>query len=82
TLLIVTGRLAAWLPVPLLLDGQIPHEPRMAAVFGQSCSLLKTRKQPKPAHINNLGKSTDNMTKGGKRRFLPRQDPWVSAPQI
>jgi len=71
-LVVVTGRLAARLPVPLLLHGQIPHKPGMMTVFGQRCRLLKARKQPKPAHINNLGRTTDNMSKGGKRRFLPR----------
>ena len=44
----------------LLLDGQIPHKPGMATVLGQHCRLLKAGKQPKPAHINNLGSTTDN----------------------
>ena len=39
-LLVVTGRLAARLPVLLLLDGQIPHKPGMTTVFGQRCRLL------------------------------------------
>jgi hypothetical protein len=43
--------------------------------------LLNARKQPKPAHINNLGSTTDNQSKGGKRRFLPRLKPGVSTPQ-
>ncbi len=71
TLLVVAGRVAAWLPVPLLLYGKIPHKPGMATVLGQYCRLLKAGKQPKPAHINNLGSTTDNPSKGGKRRFLP-----------
>ena len=82
TLLVVTGRLAAGLPVPLLLHSQIPHKPGMATVLGQCCRLLKARKQPKPAHINNIGATTDNPSKGGKRRFLPRLKPRVSTPQI
>ncbi len=81
TLLVVTGRLAAWLPVPLLLDGKIPHKPGMATVFGQRCRLFSAREQPKPGHINNLGSTTDNWSKGGKRRFLPRPKPKVSTPQ-
>jgi hypothetical protein len=32
TLLMVTGRLAAWLPVPLLLDWKIPHKPSMPQI--------------------------------------------------
>ena len=82
TLLVVAGRLAAWLPVLVLLHGQIPHKPGMATVFGQYCRLLRAGKQPKPAHINNLGSTTDNRSKGGKRRFLPRLKPGDSAPQI
>jgi hypothetical protein len=67
--------------VPLLLDGQIPHKPGVATVFGQHRRLLNVGKQPKPAHINNLGSTTDNQSKGGKRRFLPRLKPGVSTPQ-
>ncbi|MDT5260045.1 MAG: hypothetical protein QOD10_5125 [Mycobacterium sp.] len=66
TLLVETRRLAAWLPVLLLLDGQVPHEPGMATVFGQRCRLLRAGKQPKPAHIKNVGGTTDSLsTKGG-----------------
>ncbi len=54
TLFVVTGRLAARLPVLLLLDGKIPHKPGMATVFGQRCRLLSTGKQPKPTHSNNI----------------------------
>ena len=43
-LLVVPGRLAARLPVQLLLDGKIPHIPGMATVFGQYCSLLRAGK--------------------------------------
>ena len=52
TLLVIPGRLAAWLPVPLLLDGQIPHKTGMATVLDQYRRLLKAGKQPKPAHVN------------------------------
>jgi len=69
TLLVVTGCLATRLPMLLLLlHGKIPHKPRMATVFGQYSRLLKAGQQPKPAHINNLGSTTDNTPKGGKRR--------------
>ncbi len=81
-LLVESGRLAAWLPVLLLLYGKIPHKPGVATVLGQYCRLLKVRKQSKPAHSNNLGRTTDNLSKGGKRRFLPRLKPRVSTPQI
>ena len=82
TLLVVTGGLAAGLPVLLLLYGQIPHEPGMATMLGQYCRLLKARKQPKPAHTNNIGASTDNTSKGGTRRLLSRLKPGLSTPQI
>jgi hypothetical protein len=80
-LLVVAGRLSAWLPVLLLLDGQVPHKPGVPTVFGQCCGLLKAGKQPKPAHTSNLGSTTDNPSKGGKRRFLPPLKPGVSTPQ-
>jgi len=65
TLLVVRRRLAARLPVLLLFDGQIPHKPDMATVFGQCCRLLRAGKQPKPAHSSNIGSTTDNPPKGG-----------------
>jgi hypothetical protein len=67
--------------VLLLLDGKIPHKPGVAAMFGQCCRLLRPGKQPKPAHSDNVGTTTDNELKGGKRRFLPRLKPGVSTPQ-
>jgi hypothetical protein len=82
TLRVVAGRLAARLPVLLLLHGQIPHKPGVATMFGQYCGLLRAGKQPKPAHISNIGATTDNLSKGGRRRFLPRLKPGVFTPQI
>jgi hypothetical protein len=82
TLLVVAGCVAAWLPVLLLLHGQIPHKPGVATVLGQRCRLLRTGKQPEPAHSNNVTATTDNLSKGEKRRFLPRLKPGVSTPQI
>ncbi len=82
TLLVVAGRLAACLPVLLLLDSQIPHKPGVATVFGQCCRLLGAGEQPKPGHVNNLSGTTDNLARGGKRRFLPRLKPGVSTPRI
>ena len=79
-LLVVAGRFSTWLPVLLLLYGKIPHKPSMATVFDQCCRLLRAGKQPKPAHINNLGSTTDNTSKGGKRRFLPWLKLEVSTP--
>jgi hypothetical protein len=78
TLLVVAGRLAARLPMLLLLYGQIPHKPGVPTVFAQYCGLLRAGKQPKPGHINNLGMTTDNLSKGGRRRILPRLRPRAS----
>ncbi|MDT5355808.1 MAG: hypothetical protein QOJ56_4340 [Mycobacterium sp.] len=82
TLLVVTGRSAARLPVLLLLHSQIPHKPGMATVLGHCSRLLRAGKQAEPAHINNVGITTDNLSKGGTWRFLPRPKPRVSTPQI
>ncbi len=65
TLVVVTGRMTAPLPVPLLLDRQIPHKPAMTTMFGQCGRLLRAGKQPKPAHSNNLGATTDNLPEEG-----------------
>jgi hypothetical protein len=80
-LLVIARCLAAWLPVLLLLYGKIPHKPGMTTMFGQRCRLLNAGKQPKPTHSNNVGTTTDNQLKGGKRRFLPRLKPRVSTPR-
>jgi hypothetical protein len=53
----------------------------MATVFGQCRGLLNAGKQPKPAHSNNIDKTTDNPSQGGMRRFPPRLKPRVSTPQ-
>jgi hypothetical protein len=82
TLLVVAGRAAARLPMLLPLDSQIPHKPCVTTVLGQRYRLLTGGKQPKPAHINNIGATTDNLSKGGRRPFLPRLKPRVSTPQI
>ncbi len=79
-LLMVTGRLAARLPVLLLLHGQIPHKPGMTTVFGQRCGLLRAGEQPKPAHSNNLGATTDNMAIRREAAFSPLLKPGVSTP--
>ena len=82
TLLVVPRRLATRLPMPLLLHGKIPHKPGMTTMLGQHRRLLNTGKQPKPGHISNISAATDNMAKGGKRRFLPQLKPGDSTPQV
>jgi hypothetical protein len=68
---VISGRLAARLPVLLLLHGQIPHKPGMTTMLGQRGRLLRAGMQPKPAHSNNLGSTTDNLPKGGSGVFSP-----------
>ena len=81
TLLVVAGRLATWLPVPMLLDGKVPNKPGMTTVFDQNRCLLNTGKQPKPAHINNLGSATDNPVE--RRGGVPaRPKPRIATPQV
>lgn len=82
TLLVIAGCLAAWLPVLLLLDGKIPHIPRVATMLGQCHGLLRGRQQPKSGHNDNLGANTDNMSKSGKRRPSASDKTGVSTSQI
>ncbi len=63
TLLVIARRLAAWLPVLVLLHGQIPHKPGVPTMLGQHCRLLEVRKQPESAHSNNVSATTDNLPK-------------------
>jgi hypothetical protein len=70
-LLVVVRRLAAWLPVFLLLHGQIPHKAGMTTVLGQHFHLLRARKQTEPTHTDKVNGTTDNVPKGEKRRSSP-----------
>jgi hypothetical protein len=53
----------------------------MATVPGQHYRLLRSGKQPKPTHSNNIGPTTDNQPKRRRRGFLLRLKPRVSTPQ-
>ena len=64
TLLVVAGCTASGLPVLLLLDGQVPHIPGLAAMLGQRRRLLGGRKQPVSRHPGNLTAHTDTPPKG------------------
>jgi hypothetical protein len=79
TLLVIARRVASRLPMLLLLDGQIPHVPRVATMLGQHLCLLSGRKQPVSRHPRNLTATTDELPKA--RRFLHRLKPGVSTPQ-
>ena len=62
-LLVVAGRVASRLPVLLLLDGQVPHIPGVAAMLGQRRHLLESRKQPVSRHPDNVTIATDKLPK-------------------
>ena len=64
TLLAIAGRAATELPMPLLLDGQVPHIPGMATMLRQHSPLLSGRKQPVTRHARNLAGTTDKLPKG------------------
>jgi hypothetical protein len=49
--------------VQLLLDGQIPHIPGLAAMLGQRRGLPGGRKQPVSRHPENLTGHTDTPPK-------------------
>lgn len=63
-LLVVARRVATRLPVLLLLDGQIPHIPSVAAMLGQHPHLLSGRKQPISRHTGKITANTDTPPKG------------------
>ena len=64
TPLVVAGRVATRLPVPLLLDSQVPHIPGVATMLRQHRRLLSGRKQPVARHASNVTTATDNLRKG------------------
>jgi hypothetical protein len=60
TLLKVAGGvLAAWAPVPMLLDSQVPHIPGMRAVVPKYCFLGSGGIQAVPVHTNTLATTSD-----------------------
>ncbi len=64
TLLVVAGRLTTWLPMLLLLDGQVPHIPGVPTVFRQHRGLLSGRTQPISRHAGKITTTTDKLPKG------------------
>ena len=70
----------ARVPVPVLLHGQVPHVPGMAAVAAQHRLLGGGGEQPVPRHANTLATTTD-ISEEVKRRFLPGLKAGVSTPR-
>lgn len=63
-LLAITRRMASRLPVPLLLDGQVPHKPSVTTMSGQRHRLIGGRKQPVSRHAGNVAIDTDKTPEG------------------
>ncbi len=70
---------AAGAPPGLLLDRQIPHEPRMRAMVPQHRLLGGRREQTVPGHTNTLANTTD-IPEEVKRRSLPALKAGVPTP--
>ena len=80
--LLQVGRRArsAGAPVGVLLDGEVPYIPGVAAVTFQHVLLGRRGKQPVPRHANTLANAADIYGEV-KRRFDPGLKAGVSAPQ-
>ena len=67
-------------PVPVLLDGQVPHVPGVAAVVPQHRLLGGRGEQPEPGHANTLSDSADIFGEV-TRRVLPGLKAGASTPR-
>jgi hypothetical protein len=73
-LLVVPRGSAPWLPKLLLLDGQVPHEAGMPAMFYQHRLLSRCWQQSEPRHTRKVTVDTDT---NGHR---PRAHIWLREP--
>ena len=73
--------LPARVPVGVLLDGQVPDVPGVAAVVPQHRLLGGCGEQPVPGHANTLSNATD-ISGEVTRRFLPGLKAGVSTPRF
>lgn len=64
TLLVVSRHAAPGLPMPLLLNSQVPHIPGIATMLSQLHRLPSGRKQPVARHPRNISATTDKSAKG------------------
>ena len=72
--------LPARVPVGVLLNGEVPHVPGVAAVISQHRFLGGCRDEPVPGHANTLSNTAD-ISGEVKRRFLPGLEAGVSTPR-
>ena len=70
---VARGALPARAPVPVLLDGQVPHVPGLRAVVTQRSLLDRRWKQTIAGHANTLATTTD-ISMGGEARLPPRPE--------
>jgi hypothetical protein len=77
----VTGRGRA--PVRVLLDGEVPHEPRVGAVPQQRRPLLDSRFEMAARYANTISRRTDIPPngEGRERRSGSELQTWLSAPR-
>jgi hypothetical protein len=75
------GALPAGMPVLVLLDGQVPDVPGVAAVVTQHLFLVGSGKQSVPGHANTLS-STSDISGEVKRRFLAGLKAGISTPRF
>jgi hypothetical protein len=68
-------------PVGVLLDGEVPEVPSVAAVVPQHGLLGGRGEQPEPGHANTLSDTTD-ISGEVTRRFLPGLKAGVSTPRL
>jgi hypothetical protein len=71
----------AGVPVGVLLDGEVPGVPGVAAVVPQHRFLGGCGVEPVPGHANTLSDGAD-ISGGVKRRFVPGLKAGVSTPQF
>ena len=69
------------MPVPVLLDGQVPHVPGVPAVVPQHGLLGGRGEQTVPGHTNTLSDTAD-ISGEVTRRFLPGLKAGVSTPHF
>ncbi len=77
---VARGALAAGVPVGVLLDGQVPDVPGVAAVVLQHGLLGGGGEQPVPGHTNTLSDGAD-ISGELRRRFLPGLEAGVWSPR-
>jgi hypothetical protein len=69
--------LPAWPPMPVLLDGQVPHVPGVGAVVTQRSFLDRQWKQSIAGHANTLATTIDIPWEVKRAPSLPNLSGWA-----